>query len=226
MKSRGVCRGIAEQETGLCLRFVPVNASPALEMISACCPDYGSGLTGFCAPLAGSPGEPVKPLRTSAQLALFSVCKLAYSCLLNRRAADEMIMRSHEVLRAVLDKHNAKTVASALGLSVPHVYKWAEPPPPTGSGSVNPLERVAALINATGDDRIAEWVCMSAQGYFVKNLTPQDLAPQTLLNATAKLVKQYTNMLSLISTVIVDTQVNKQEAGELRKQWQTIQSLT
>lgn len=135
-------------------------------------------------------------------------------------------MRSDEVIRAVLEKHGAKVVASALGLSVPHIYKWAEPPAPAGSGSVNPLDRVEALIKATGDDRIPEWVCLSAQGFFVKNVTPQDVTRPALLQATAKLVKQYTDMLSLISTVIVDTQVSKQEAEELRKQWQTIQSLT
>jgi hypothetical protein len=136
------------------------------------------------------------------------------------------IMRSDEVIRAVIEKHGAKMVASALGLSIPHIYKWAEPPAPAGSGSVNPLDRVEALIKSTGDEGIAEWVCLCAQGFFVKNIAPQDVSRPALLHATAKLVKQYTDMLSLISTVIVDTQVSKQEACELRKQWQTIQSLT
>ena len=135
-------------------------------------------------------------------------------------------MHSHELIRAVLERRGPKTVASAIGLSVPRVYQWTEPPPPEGSGGANPLDRVAALLDATGDHRIADWICHHAKGYFVKNAGPLDLEGPHLMKATETLIKQYTQMLSLISTVVVDGQVSPEESVDLRRQWQSIQSVT
>jgi len=56
-------------------------------------------------------------------------------------------MRSHILLRAVLEKNNAKSLASALGLSVPRVYQWAEPPAPEGGG--REIESRPSYVRAT-----------------------------------------------------------------------------
>lgn len=135
-------------------------------------------------------------------------------------------MRSHELIREILKTNSAKALAADLGLSVPRIYQWAEPPPPEGSGSPNPLDRVRRLGEATHDVRIAEWVCQQAGGFFVKNADTTGRTQTHLMPATGPLIKAYAHMLSLVSTVIVDGQVTGKEAAALRKEWQRIQGVT
>src|SRR5947207_1094697 len=78
-------------------------------------------------------------------------------------------MQSHEVLRDFLHRHNIKELSQSVGLSTQRLYKWGEPSPPNGSGSPNPLDRLATLIGATGDKALLDWLCSKAGGYFVDN---------------------------------------------------------
>ena len=59
-------------------------------------------------------------------------------------------MDSHEVLREVIQKGNAKEIAANMGLSLSLIYKWAEPCE-AGSGAANPLDRIDTLMNCTKD---------------------------------------------------------------------------
>lgn len=135
-------------------------------------------------------------------------------------------MHSHELIREILKSHSAKAIAAELGLSVPRVYQWAEPPPPAGSGTANPLDRVEKMIEATHDDRLADWVCQKSGGFFVKNARSSKHVEAHLVPATGPLIKEYAQMLSLVSAVIMDGQVTKEEAEELRQKWQRIQGVT
>src|SRR5690606_29698949 len=67
-------------------------------------------------------------------------------------------MQSHELLREVFQKTSAKQVAADLNLSLSMIYKWAEPDDGTGSGTINPLDRVEALIRSTNDKRLVQWI--------------------------------------------------------------------
>ena len=49
------------------------------------------------------------------------------------------------------------------------IYKWAEPDDGTGSGTVNPLDRIEALIRCTNDPRMVQWICQRAGGFFILN---------------------------------------------------------
>ena len=72
-------------------------------------------------------------------------------------------MQSYELLREVFDQKTPKQVAADLGLSLSMVYKWAEPPTnAAGSGTGNPLDRIEALLNSTGDRRLVQWICQRA----------------------------------------------------------------
>ena len=85
----------------------------------------------------------------------------------NARSLTLVNMQSHELLREVLQKANVKEVSALLGLSLSMIYKWAEPPGEgAGSGAVNPLDRIVALLNATGDERIVQWICQRAGRLF------------------------------------------------------------
>ena len=55
-------------------------------------------------------------------------------------------MESHELLQEVFQKCSAKQIAGELGLSLSMIYKWAEPDDGGGSGAVNPLDRIEALV--------------------------------------------------------------------------------
>ena len=76
-------------------------------------------------------------------------------------------MESHEVLREVLEKCNAKQVASDMGLSLSLIYKWAEPAEMHGSGTANPLDRIEALVRCSGDERLVQWICERAGGTYL-----------------------------------------------------------
>ncbi|HTQ50619.1 MAG TPA: helix-turn-helix domain-containing protein, partial [Candidatus Acidoferrales bacterium] len=79
-------------------------------------------------------------------------------------------MQSYELLREVFEKKTPKQVAADLGLSLSMVYKWAEPPTnAAGSGTGNPLDRIEALLNSTGDHRLVQWICQRAGGFFIQN---------------------------------------------------------
>ncbi|GDY22500.1 hypothetical protein LBMAG56_38470 [Verrucomicrobiota bacterium] len=135
-------------------------------------------------------------------------------------------MHSYELLQAIFEQHSAKAIAAHLNLSVPRVYQWAEAPEPAGSGSANPLDRIAGLLAATRDDRIASWICQHAGGVFVKNANPETLSQDYLLQAADEVIKQFADMLCLVSTTVVDRQITAEEAVELRGKWQHIQSVT
>jgi hypothetical protein len=83
-------------------------------------------------------------------------------------------VKSHEVIERAVEARGPKHVASELGVSLSLVYKWAEPV--EKSGTINPLDRAAQLMNATDAPVLAQWLCEQAGGYFVKNpvATPVD----------------------------------------------------
>ena len=78
-------------------------------------------------------------------------------------------MKANEVLRKFFKKHGTKKLAAALGLSEPFLYKWCQPDGGKGTGGWNPLERVAALTQATGDEALLDWLCQQADGRFVRS---------------------------------------------------------
>ena len=77
-------------------------------------------------------------------------------------------MQSYELLREVFKSKPPKQIANSLGAAVSTLYKWAEQPEHTGgSGIGNPLDRIEELLQCTGDQRIAQWVCQCAGGFFI-----------------------------------------------------------
>ena len=75
-------------------------------------------------------------------------------------------MESHEVLKQAFDNSgiSPKEIASELGVSLSLVYKWTQPNTETGSGSRNPLDRLAALVLLNREPAIVEWLCQHAGG--------------------------------------------------------------
>src|SRR5208282_314188 len=87
----------------------------------------------------------------------------SFALAIRRSLFQSLAMQSYELLREVLKSKPPKQVAEDIGLSVSVLYKWAEPPEhAAGSGIGNPLDRVEALLQSTGDHRIAQWICQRA----------------------------------------------------------------
>ena len=128
---------------------------------------------------------------------------------------------SHEILKAAIDKAGIKAVSARLGLSQASVYKWCASP--EGSGTPSPLDRLATLIEATGDPSLAAWVCEVAGGIFVPNPPPKRPAdPLAVLAQTQKLVREFSDLLDVIALSMADGKVDPGEARRIREEWEQL----
>lgn len=137
-----------------------------------------------------------------------------------------LCMQSHELLREVYDRANAKQVAAELGLSLSLIYKWAEPTEATGSGAMNPLDRIEALVKCTGDVRVVQWLCERAGGFFIKNPAAMWPHPHYLIPATNQIVQEFADLLSVIAKAAADNQISPPEAASIRARWEDLKSVT
>jgi hypothetical protein len=136
-------------------------------------------------------------------------------------------MQSHEVLREVFQQCSPKQVSSGLGLSLSMIYKWAEPPDPAaGSGSTNPLDRIDALLRCTRDQRLVQWICERAGGFFILNPKTTGPHPSYLIPATNQIVQEFADLLAVIAAAAADNQITNQEAGAIRARWEELKSVT
>ena len=135
-------------------------------------------------------------------------------------------MKSHEVIRELLQDCNAKQLAGQMGLSTSIIYKWAQPSDEGGSGTANPLDRVEQLMDFTKPRAIAQWVCGQAGGFYVKNPTPRGATPHSVVIATNKIVQEFAEMLSLVAAAAVDNSIAEKEAAEIRERWESVKSNT
>src|SRR4029078_6658429 len=135
-------------------------------------------------------------------------------------------MQSHELLREIFQKSSAKSIAADLGLSLSMIYKWAEPDDGTGSGTVNPLDRVEALLRCTNDPRLVQWICQRAGGFFVLNPKTNKPHPSFLIPATNEIVQEFADLLAVIAIAAADNQITQREAGSIRDRWEELKTVT
>jgi hypothetical protein len=135
-------------------------------------------------------------------------------------------MQSYELLREVFDQKAPKQVAADLGLSLSMVYKWAEPPnKAAGSGTGNPLDRIEALLTSTGDQRLVQWICQRAGGFFILN--PKNAPhPHFLIPATNQIVQEFADLLAVIATAAADSQITPAESRQIRARWEELKTVT
>lgn len=135
-------------------------------------------------------------------------------------------MQSHELLREVFKTSSAKQVAADLGLSLSMIYKWAEADEGDGSGSVNPLDRVQALIRITNDQRLVHWICQHAGGFFIRNPKTTNSHPEFLIPATNEIVQEFADLLAVIATAAGDNHISPEESKNIRKRWEELKTVT
>lgn len=130
-------------------------------------------------------------------------------------------MKSHEVLKAALESPSTspKEVSSELGVSLSLVYKWAQPQGEGGSGSRNPLDRLAKLVELTRDPGIVEWLCQHSGGYYVRNPKSSCDEGYEVVPATHRIVQQFAGLLDTVSRAAQDNTIDPEEAAEIRRVW-------
>ena len=140
-------------------------------------------------------------------------------------------MKSHEILRHVIESVGAKRVAADLKVSSSLVYKWcAEPLDEDGdrdpSGARNPLDRIIHLCDATADRRPVEWLCEQVGGYFVETPNVEiDDAVEDCIRQTQALLAEFSNLLQVISDSIANEgRIDEHEARAIRRRWNQLQS--
>lgn len=134
-------------------------------------------------------------------------------------------MESYELLREVFEKKTPKQISSDLELSTSMIYKWTQPPDDRGSGVGNPLDRVAALFDSTGDHRIIQWLCQRAGGFYIRN--PKNVPhPGYLIPATNQIVQEFAELLHVVANAAADNQITKTEAADIRARWEELKSVT
>jgi hypothetical protein len=134
-------------------------------------------------------------------------------------------MESHELLREIFDKKTPKEVSADLSLSTSMIYKWTQPREGEGSGIENPLDRVEALYQSTGDTRLIQWLCQRAGGFFILNPknTPH---PHFLIPATNEIVQEFADLLQVVAAAAADNQITTAEAKQIRARWEELKSAT
>ena len=135
-------------------------------------------------------------------------------------------MQSYELLREVFENKTPKQVAADLGLSLSMVYKWAEPPNhAAGSGTGNPLDRIEALLKSTSDQRLVQWICQRAGGFFIQN--PKNMPyPHFLIPATNQIVQEFADLLHVVAAATADEKITPAESKEIRARWEELKTVT
>lgn len=138
-------------------------------------------------------------------------------------------MKSYDVLRNAADHIGVKALAAGLRLSPALVYKWCQefdPNDPDVSGALNPLDRTAEIHKLTKDDRIINWLCHEAGGFFVRNPDVPERSHRTdLLVETQRLVHEFSQLLLTVTRSLGDDgQITKAESESIRNAWELFKS--
>jgi hypothetical protein len=133
------------------------------------------------------------------------------------------------MLRHVIEEVGTKQVAHDLRVSTSLVYKWCSEPPidegEDGSGARNPVDRVMALVQSTGDRRPVEWMCSKVGGYFVPAVDAEENPVDArYIDHTRTLLSEFSELLQLMSESIANEgRIDAAESVEIRRQWQRLQ---
>jgi hypothetical protein len=137
-------------------------------------------------------------------------------------------MKSWEVLRDAIERIGVKAMAGKLNLSSALIYKWCQETSDDeigGSGARNPLDRVEDIFEATDDERVINWICQQADGFFVRNPAAPGKGSQEeeLLGSTQRVVQEFGELLTTISRSIEnDGCITPLEADSIREAWEKL----
>ena len=133
-------------------------------------------------------------------------------------------MKSHEVLKESMEHVGVKAIASDMNLSSSLLYKWCQPNDEVDeNGTSNPLDRVAKIFEATGDENLLAWVCQQADGFFSPNPKVGENAAESLFANTHRLVAEFSDLLREVSqSYDKDGEICEEDARRIRREWEEL----
>ena len=133
-------------------------------------------------------------------------------------------MKSHEVLKESMENVGVKAIASDMNLSSSLLYKWCQPNNEEDeNGTTNPLDRVAKIFEATGDENLLAWVCQQADGFFSSNPKVGEDAAESLFANTHRLVAEFSDLLREVSqSYDKDDEICMEDARRIRREWEEL----
>ena len=136
-------------------------------------------------------------------------------------------MESHEVLRDTINVRGVKAVAADMNLSTSLIYKWCKKSDsPDDWGAQNPLDRILKIVQLTDNTEPIHWLCQSVDGFFVENPARGAAEDTPFLQATQKLLSEFSEMLQAVSESYGgDTSIDAQEAANIRREWEQLKTL-
>lgn len=123
-----------------------------------------------------------------------------------------------------MENVGVKAIASDMNLSSSLLYKWWQPSNEEDeNGTTNPLDRVAKIFEATGDENLLAWVCQQADGFFSPNRKVGEDAAENLFANTHRLVTEFSNLLREVSqSYDKDGDICKEGACRIRREWEEL----
>ena len=133
-------------------------------------------------------------------------------------------MKSHEVIKESMESVGVKAIASDMNLSSSLLYKWCQPNDEVDeNGTSNPLDRVAKIFEATGDENLLAWVCQQADGFFSPNPKLGEDAAESLFANTHRLVAEFSDLLREVSqSYDKDGEICEEDARRIRREWEEL----
>ena len=133
-------------------------------------------------------------------------------------------MKSHEVIKESMESVGVKAIASDMNLSSSLLYKWCQPNDEVDeNGTSNPLDRVAKIFEATGDENLLAWVCQQADGFFSPNPKVGENAAESLFANTHRLVAEFSDLLREVSqSYDKDGEICEADARRIRREWEEL----
>ena len=133
-------------------------------------------------------------------------------------------MDSHEILKQTVSASGVKAVAADMNLSPSLVYKWCEAKGEDCSGADNPLDRLLALCQVTGNAKPIEWLCEQVNGFFVENIAPDmEEDDMRVMYMTQRILREFTDMLDMVARSMAhEGGIDKREARDIRAEWEDL----
>lgn len=137
------------------------------------------------------------------------------------------MQESNEVLKETFKEKGVKFIAQELKVSTSLVYKWThDKESETSPGADNPLDRLQAIIEATGSSLPIEWLCQKNGGFYIPNPVKGDEEDTPVLSATQQLLGEFSELLAAVSQSYQnDGAIDLEEAERIRKEWEDLKVL-
>lgn len=131
----------------------------------------------------------------------------------------------HEVIKKALAKRGTKTVAAEMGLSEALVYKWGQDSE-NGSGTTNPLERILALTETSGDESIVDWLCLKLGSFRIKNNLESAEISETVPKTLQTIIKEFSDLLSATTQTYAEgSDISPAESAQIREEWEELKTI-